>query len=100
MFPPEVTEEPERWLNNLWLSLRRAGDHFGNNARVFEKEDGTVEAVLYLQDRLPSDISRTVNEYIKGYSKACGWSVRSCRIEKGQVVLRASRASSSLSRKR
>lgn len=94
MFPPEETEDPHHWLNNLWFSLQRAGGHLSQNARIFEKEDGACEVILYLQERLPNNITRTLSEYIKGYSKASGWTVKSCQIDKGQIVLRACPSSS------
>lgn len=75
MFPPTPTNNPQEWLQDLYSSLKRAGDHFSDDAVLQQNGDETT-LVLYLRDKLPDDGPRLLSRYIKEYSKAVGWSTK------------------------
>lgn len=99
MFPPSVTENPEAWLNAVWESLQRAGDHYAENAELLQDESGFV-GFLYLKDSLPPGVKRDVSQYIKKYSRLAGWAVRSVSFRRDYIRIEASSAESSFTKKR
>ena len=96
MFPPQETEIVETWVEGLWASLQRAGGHFTNEASI-ERLNEEVIVTLRLKDQLPTNAKLSVMNYIKEYSRQCGWKVEYVRHKKDYVMLCACKARSSFS---
>lgn len=99
MYPPKPSDNPSEWLNGLWLSLQRGGDHFGGDAHLERGDEGQVLLRTKMARPLPKEIKPVVLTYMKQYARICGWNVK-VRFDKGYCLLEASsRAASSASRK-
>lgn len=98
MFPPKPSDNPQEWLNGLWLSLQRGGDHFGGEASLHENEEGDFIVRSRMNADLPSNIRKTVTAYMKQYAQASGWDLKAS-FKKNYVELLLSRAASSSSKK-
>lgn len=99
MFPPKPSTNASEWLNGLWSSLQRAGDHFGSDAHLENGSDGSVRLRTRMEKALPKEIKPVVLTYMRQYARICGWDVK-VKFEKNYCVLEASsRAASSASKK-
>lgn len=89
-------------LSNLWDSLRRTADHFGDEVDFREREDGSYEAIFCLQLPMTENARTYAKAYIREYLLQSGWKTVFLSIKDRQVrlVLRVlSRASSRVSKK-
>ncbi len=99
MFPPKPSQNPSEWLNGLWSSLQRGGDHFGQDAHLETTPEGKTAMRSRMARQLPKDLQPVVTTYMKQYARACGWRLN-VKFSKGYCVLEAaSSAESSASKK-
>ena len=94
MFPPEPTSSADDWMKGLWSSLQRGGPAFGRDVRCRENEEG-FEIVVPLEHPLSAAAKKPLVTFMRQYSKACGWPLKSVRITNHYMALVASRAASS-----
>ena len=79
MFPPTPTTNPHELLNNMWLSVSRAGPAFTENAKVIPR-DGVFECVLYMAPGgITPNVKKHLTTYMRQYVRASGWRVKSLR---------------------
>ena len=88
MFPPKETNDVEKWLQGLWESLQRAGGQF-KDVMGKDAEGDTVVATIFLAAPIPERGKTSLTNYIKSYSKACGWKVTKVKYERGYVRIAA-----------
>lgn len=95
MFPPQPTENAEKWLENLISSLVRAGLPATGDVVC----DKLEEEQLAVRVRLGHAVENTgwpfLREYIRQYSAEAGWRVTKIRQHRQTVAFLASSARSS-----
>ncbi len=90
MFPPEKTTDPNTVLQNLWGSLQRAApDQWAQTGYIepVEYEVETYSVVLLLREPIADKCWDPINRYVRNYTKASGWAIRSMRRRKDALVL-------------
>lgn len=98
MYPPVRQPTVKEWLEALWASLQRAGEHFSTVADVEEDNRRRVSVKLFLQRPVPKEAQQPLKEYIQQYSFQSGWAVSSLKMTTRYVSFSASRATSRFSK--
>lgn len=89
-------------LNNMWLSVTRAGAAFTEQGRVIPRENNALECVFYLA---PGGVSKEVRspleKYMRSYARASGWNIQSLKFTKtyAALVMTPSKAASKAAKK-
>jgi hypothetical protein len=91
MFPPQPSEDLERWVENLWESLRRAGGNWADEAKT-ERTDFGTKVFLRLREPLSPSCKSNVKAYVVSYARASGWKARLFQFRPSYVAFLASRA--------
>jgi hypothetical protein len=102
VYPPKLTSSPDEMLNNMWLSVARAGPVFAENGRVIPREGDDIECVFYLAPGgVSKETRKPLEKYMRGYTRASGWSMKSLRFTNSYAafVIAPSKALSKTSRK-
>lgn len=74
----------------MWTSLKRAGDHFGDEVSLVFERDRPLEAIFRLNQKMTREMRTFVAQYIKAYAAASGWEVRRIQWKNGHMFLMAS----------
>jgi hypothetical protein len=101
MFPPKPTHNPQELLNNLWMSVQRAGPVFTGDANIIPKGDKQSCSICLAPGTLMHEVKHALRRYIKAYAKDSGWYLSDIRFEKSYLAfsIELSSAASSLSQK-
>jgi hypothetical protein len=98
MFPPETSYDPMIWVDGLWRSLSRAGNHFGQDALIEKTERGATRIMIPLKAALPPGAAKPILGYVREYARACGWQIEKTSLQKHYLLFIASIAKSKVSR--
>jgi hypothetical protein len=84
MFPPQRTPDLNVLLQNVYMLLSSAGDHFSGHA-VTAPHKSKTRVAMQLAINPPEDAKPAITGFIRGYAAGSGWSASSFSFKKNRL---------------